>query len=164
MQKILLNLKDNLFIVLFVVLILGTVTLVFADQPPALPADTFAAPSQASNTAVTEASQQDSASSSPAAQQPQAAGMMGMVLPFALMFLVLYLFVIRPQNKKQKDHTTMLGALQHGDEIVTQSGMLGKVTGITDRVVTLEIAQNVKVKMLKDHVSKVIKGDIKDLA
>src|SRR5690606_33800017 len=122
-----------------------------------IPADTMVpAQTQTTGQVATEAAQAQPSS--------QTGGLMGMILPFALMFLVLYLFVIRPQNKKMKDHQGMISTLQHGDDVVTQSGLLGKVTGITDRVVTLEIAQNVKVKMLKDQVSKVLKGDIKDLA
>jgi preprotein translocase subunit YajC len=58
----------------------------------------------------------------------------------------------------------MITALKHGDEIVTNSGILGKVTGITDKVVTVEVADNVKVKMLKSQVSQVVKGSIKELS
>ncbi len=87
-----------------------------------------------------------------------------MLMPFALMFGVIYFLMIRPQQKKMKEHESMLGTLQHGDEVVTNSGMLGKVTGITDKVVTMEIAPDVRVKMMKSQVSQVLKGQVKDLA
>lgn len=96
-----------------------------------------------------------------ASQQP--GGIMAFA-PFILMFGVLYFLVLRPQQKKMKEQQSMITALKHGDEIVTNSGILGKITGITDKVVTLEVADNVRVKMLKSQVSQVVKGSIKDLA
>ena len=96
-----------------------------------------------------------------ASQQP--AGLMAFA-PFLLMFGVLYFLILRPQQKKMKEQQEMLTSLKHGDEIVTASGILGKVAGITEKVVTLEVADNVKVKMLKSQVSQVIKGSVKDLA
>lgn len=94
------------------------------------------------------------------AAQPQQPGFGGMIVPFVLMFGVLYFLMIRPQQKKAKEQQSMLGALKHGDEVITSSGMIGKITGITDKVVTLEIADNVRVKILKSQVSQVIKGQI----
>ena len=87
----------------------------------------------------------------------------GMLLPFALMFGVIYFLMIRPQQKKVKAQQAMLTALKHGDEILTTSGILGTVTGITEKVVTVEVADNVRVKMLKSQVSQVVKGQ-QDLA
>ena len=86
-----------------------------------------------------------------------------MLFPFALMFGVVYFLMIRPQQKKAKEQQDMLGGLKHGDEILTTSGILGKITGITDKVVTVEVADNVRVKMLKSQVSQIVKGPIKDL-
>ncbi len=93
----------------------------------------------------------------------QAGGIMAFA-PFLLMFAVLYFLVLRPQQKKMKEQQQMISSLKQGDEIVTSSGLLGKVTGITEKVVTLEIADDVRVKMLKSQVSQVVKGQIKDLA
>ena len=97
------------------------------------------------------------------ATAPQA-GFGGMMLPFVLMFGVVYFLMIRPQQKKVREQQSMLSELKHGDEILTSSGILGTVTGITEKVVTVEIADDVRVKMLKSQVSQVIKGQIKDLA
>ena len=72
-----------------------------------------------------------------------------MLLPFAAMFAVVYFLMIRPQQKKMKEQQDMLGQLKHGDEVVTTSGILGTITGITEKVVTLEIADDVRIKILK---------------
>ncbi len=63
-----------------------------------------------------------------------------------------------------KEQQSMLSALKHADEVVTSSGMLGTVKGITEKVVTLEIADDVKVKMLKSQISQVVKGKVQELA
>ena len=98
-----------------------------------------------------------------AAGAPGQPGFMATLFPFALMFVVIYFLVIRPQQKRAREQQQMLGGLKHGDEILTSSGILGKVTGIADKVVTVEVADNVRVKMLKSQVSQVIKGQIKDI-
>ena len=79
----------------------------------------------------------------------------GMLFPFLLMFVVIYFMIIRPQQKKQKEHQGVLDKLQHGDEIVTNSGIFGVVTGITDKILTLEIAQGVRIKILKNQIATV---------
>jgi preprotein translocase subunit YajC len=135
----------KLFLLVFAALIV-TASVVFADAP-AVPAGTAVAPAA-------------EGAASAIGGQP---GIMGMLMPFALMFGVLYFLMIRPQQKKMKEQQSMLSALSHGDEVVTTSGMLGKITGITDKVVTLEVADNVRVKMLKSQVSQVVKGPIKEL-
>ena len=98
------------------------------------------------------------ANGAPAAgQQP---GFGSMLIPFLLMFAVLYFLMIRPQQKKAKEQQSMLSALKQGDEVITTSGIIGTVAGLTDKVVTLEIADNVKIKILKSQVSQVVKGQI----
>jgi preprotein translocase subunit YajC len=95
----------------------------------------------------------------------QAPGLGSMLVPFALMLGVMWLLVLRPQKKKMQEQQSMLGALKHGDDVLTASGILGKVTGITEKFVTLEIADDVRVKMLKSQISQVLKDQkIKDLA
>ena len=96
---------------------------------------------------------------------PPQPGLAGMAVPFLAMFGVVYFLMIRPQQKKQKEQQNMLSELKHGDDVLTASGILGKVAGITDKFVTVEIADDVKVKMLKTQISQVIKqGQIQDLA
>jgi preprotein translocase subunit YajC len=88
----------------------------------------------------------------------------GMLLPLVLMFGVFYFLMIRPQQRKMKKQNEMLSALTSGDEVVLSSGIIGKVAGLTDKVVTLEVAKDVKVKVLKSQVSQVVKGQVQELA
>jgi preprotein translocase subunit YajC len=90
-------------------------------------------------------------------------GMASMLLPFAAMFGVVYFMMIRPQQKKMKEQQDMLGQLKQGDEVVTTSGILGTIRGLTEKVVTIEIDDDVKIKVLKSQVSQVVKGSFKDL-
>lgn len=86
---------------------------------------------------------------------------MGM-LPLVLMFVVLYFVMIRPQMKRQKEVKTMLEALAKGDEVVTQGGVMGKITKITDTVVTLEVANGVEVQLQRVAITQVLpKGTLK---
>ena len=87
-----------------------------------------------------------------------------MVLPFAIMFGVLYFLMIRPQQKKVKDQQALITSLKTGDEVLTSSCILGTITGVADKVVTLEIADDVRIKILKSQVSQVVKGQVKELA
>jgi preprotein translocase subunit YajC len=88
--------------------------------------------------------------------QPAAKGaqpfMASSFVPIILMFLVFYFFMIRPQKKKHDEEQGFLKALKKGDEVYTKSGILGKVCGLTEKVVTLEIAEAVKVKVLRSTV------------
>lgn len=90
------------------------------------------------------------------ASQPP--GAFGMFVPMLAVFGVFYFLMIRPQQKKAKEQQEMLTALKHGDDVLTSSGILGKVAGITEKFVTIEVADNVKIKMLKSQVSQVVKG------
>src|SRR5690348_14829272 len=89
--------------------------------------------------AMAEAPAVPAGSSAPTASSvaPQQPGGIMAFAPFLLMFGVLYFLVLRPQQKKVKEQQEMLSSLKHGDEIVTASGILGKVTGITEKVVTV---------------------------
>ena len=78
--------------------------------------------------------------------------MFGAILPIVLMFLVFYFLLIRPQQKKSKDHQKFLDSLQKGDDVITSSGIYGKIVGTTEKVITLEIADGIKVKMARGYV------------
>jgi len=73
-------------------------------------------------------------------------------VPFVLIFLVMYFLMIRPQKKRMEEEEAFLNKLSHGDEIYTKSGILGKVTGIAEKVVTLELEGGSKMKVLKSHI------------
>ncbi len=81
---------------------------------------------------------------------------------FAGLFLFMYLIVIRPQRKRQKEHRTLIAALSKGNEIVTNSGILGKITKIDDNFVVLEVSDKVELKFQRAAVHAVLpKGTIK---
>ncbi len=79
------------------------------------------------------------------------------LMPLILMFAIFYFLLIRPQQKRAKEHKAMLDALKRGDEVVTSGGIHGKVTGVTDETVTLEIAPNVRIKVAKPAIASVKK-------
>ena len=84
--------------------------------------------------------------------------------PLVLIFGVFYFLLIRPQNKKQKEHRQLVAALQTGDEVTTAGGLLGKVTEVKDNFIKVEVANNVIVTVQKHTVSAVMpKGTIKSV-
>jgi preprotein translocase subunit YajC len=84
---------------------------------------------------------------------PGGGGSMGLIL-MAGMVIVFYFFLIRPQAKKQKDQKNFETALEKGKEVVTASGILGKINKIEDQIVTLEIANKVFIRVTKSAISK----------
>lgn len=77
-------------------------------------------------------------------------------------FLIFWLFIIRPQSKRAKEHRAMLGALAKGDEVVTSGGLAGRVDDVGDAFVVVEIADGVKVKVQKHAIGAVLpKGTLK---
>ena len=83
------------------------------------------------------------------------AGGFGAFLPLILMFAIFYFLLIRPQQKKAKAHKQLLSALKKGDRVVSSGGLHGVVTGLTDDVVTMEIAPKVRVKVSRGSISGV---------
>jgi preprotein translocase subunit YajC len=78
-------------------------------------------------------------------------------LPLVLIFVVFYFLLIRPQQKKQKDHRTMLDALRRGDRIVTGGGILGTVSKVVSpEEVEVDIAPNVRVRVLRSTITSVV--------
>jgi len=83
--------------------------------------------------------------------------------PFLMMFGVMYLLILRPQQKKMKEQQAMLSALVEGDSVVTTSGILGVVRGLEEKVVKLEVASNVQIKVLRSQVSQKLKNGVIDV-
>ncbi len=81
------------------------------------------------------------------------------LVPLVFMFGIFYFLLIRPQQKKAKEHRTLLDSLKKGDNVVTAGGIYGKVTAIDDNVATLEIATGVNIKVKKGHIAEVVKKD-----
>ncbi|SRR5690606_6924248 len=73
-------------------------------------------------------------------------------IPFVLIFVVMYFLMIRPQKKRMEEEQSFLNKLSHGDEVYTKSGILGKVTGIAEKVVTIELEGGTRMKVLKSHI------------
>jgi preprotein translocase subunit YajC len=69
-----------------------------------------------------------------------------------LMIGVFYFMLIRPQQKKAKEHTNFLSGLKKGDQVVTRGGVIGRISGVADSTVTLEIQEKVRVKVLKSYI------------
>ena len=86
-----------------------------------------------------------------------AAGLLSLV-PFLLIFIVFYFLLIRPQQKRMKDHQAMLNAVRRGDKVVTNGGIVGTVTKVLteERELQVEIAENVRVKVKQDMLSSVV--------
>lgn len=83
-------------------------------------------------------------------------------LPLVLMFVVLYFIMIRPQMKKAKEHKAMVDALGKGDEVVTNGGVMGRVTKVSESVVFLEVASGVEIQLQRSAVAMVLpKGTLK---
>ena len=78
-----------------------------------------------------------------------------MVFPLVLIFVIFYFLLIRPQQKRMRQHQDMLGAVKPRDTAVTNGGLIGKVTKVDDNEVELEIAQGVRVRVMKTMLSDV---------
>jgi len=86
-----------------------------------------------------------------------AAGAFTSFVPLILIFAIMYFLMIRPQQKKLKEHKAMVEALRRGDQVLTQGGIVGKVTKVAeDGIVEVEIADGVKVKVLKNTIAQVM--------
>ena len=84
-------------------------------------------------------------------------------LPLILIFVVFYFLLIRPQQKRAKEHKNMVEALSKGDEVVTNGGLLGKITNVGENFVTVEVAAGTEVKVQKQSVATLMpKGTIKE--
>ena len=87
-------------------------------------------------------------------QQPQGCQQMsGMLIPILIMFAIIYFLMIRPQQKQKKKQESMISALKKGDKVITNAGIFGTVTGMTEGVLTLEVAKNVHIRVLRGQVA-----------
>jgi len=83
------------------------------------------------------------------------------LIPFLLIFIIFYFLLIRPQQKKQKQQQALLDALKKGDKVVTTSGIWGTITNLGKETVTLQIADNTKIKMQRENIARV-RGEEED--
>lgn len=87
------------------------------------------------------------------AQGSQGAGGFGAFVPLILMFVIFYFLLIRPQQKKSKEHREMVGNLKKGDRIITSGGIYGRITAVSDATLTVEISDRVRVKLNRSNVA-----------
>jgi preprotein translocase subunit YajC len=83
--------------------------------------------------------------------------LMAMMPMFLFMMVILYFLILRPQQKKQKDHQSMLGSMQKGDKIITIGGIHGVLIGVKDDIAVIKISENTKIEINKSAVATVIK-------
>jgi preprotein translocase subunit YajC len=84
------------------------------------------------------------------------------LIMIGVLFLLMYFMILRPQSKRAKEHKQMMDALAKGDEVVTNGGVAGRVTGVGEQFVSLEVAQGVELKVQKHAIAAVLpKGTLK---
>jgi len=82
---------------------------------------------------------------------------LGQFIPLILIFAIMWFLLIRPQQKKMKDHTAMVAALRRGDQVITQGGLIGKVAKVKDdNEVEVELGEGVKVRVVKSTIAQVL--------
>ncbi len=94
---------------------------------------------------------------------PQGPGMLNMLI-LPLMLVVFYFLLIRPQQKRHKEHQAMLSKLATGDEVVTGGGVLGRIVEVSDGFITVEIADGVRIKVQRQQITQLVpKGTYKSV-
>ncbi len=91
----------------------------------------------------------------PAGQGGGQGGALSTIVMIGAIFAIFYFLMIRPQQKRQKQQREMLASLKKGDTVITSGGLIGRITGLGDSVLTLELAERVRVKVLRSAVSSV---------
>ena len=79
-----------------------------------------------------------------------------MLIMIGIFFAIMYFMIIRPQQKRQKEHKSLMDSLTKGDEVVTNGGMMGKIKAVSDDVVRIELAENVIIKVQKHAIGSVL--------
>jgi preprotein translocase subunit YajC len=97
----------------------------------------------------------------PAGQSSGTSEILVGILPWLLIFIIFYMLMIRPQQRRVKEHQAAVAAIKKGDEVVTGGGIRGKVTKVSDDEAEVEIAQGVRVRVLKSTISAVLTGTSK---
>ena len=87
-------------------------------------------------------------------------GSWGGILPIILIFVIFYFLLIRPQQKRQKDHRMLLENIKVGEYVLTNGGIYGRITGIRENIITLEISDKVRVKVNRGNIAGVVKQDV----
>ena len=88
-----------------------------------------------------------------AAAAPEAGSMMSFVVPMIFMVVIFYFLLIRPHQKKAKEHKALLDNLKKGDRIITSGGIIGTIVNIDDQLVNVEIADKVRIEMARPYIA-----------
>lgn len=102
---------------------------------------------------ISNAYAEGATAAAPAQQNP----IMSMI-PLVLVFMVFYFLMLRPQKKKMEEERKYVEGLQKGEEVYTKSGIIGTIYGVTDKVITLDVGEGSKLKVLKSHIGGSTKG------
>jgi len=81
-------------------------------------------------------------------------------LPIIFIFIIFYFLLIRPQQKRSKEHRTLLENIKVGEYVLTSGGIYGKVTGMRENIITLEISDKVRVKVSRGNIAGIVKSDV----
>jgi len=81
-------------------------------------------------------------------------------LPIIFIFVIFYFLLIRPQQKRQKEHRSLLGNLKVGDNVLTSGGIYGRITGMKENIITVEISDKVRVKVNRGNIAGVERQDV----
>jgi preprotein translocase subunit YajC len=81
-------------------------------------------------------------------------------LPIIFIFVIFYFLLIRPQQKRSKEHRTLLENIKTGEYVLTSGGIYGRITGIKDNIITIEISEKVRVKVNRGNIAGVVKQDV----
>ncbi len=87
--------------------------------------------------------------------QPQGMGLSTLLFP-VILIAIMYFLMIRPQMKRQKEHKALIEKIKRGDEVLTNGGLVGKVTDVGDNFVTVEVADNVRIRVQKGAIGSVL--------
>lgn len=97
----------------------------------------------------------------PAGQSSGTTGLLVGILPWVLIFGIFYILMIRPQQQRVKQHQASINAVKKGDEVITGGGIRGRVTKINDEEAEVEIAQGVRIRVIKSTISQVLAPNTK---
>lgn len=97
----------------------------------------------------------------PVGQSSGAAGLVVGILPWLAIFAIFYVLMIRPQQRQMKAHRDSISAVKKGDEVITGGGIRGKVTKVSDDEAEVEIAQGVKIRVVKSTISQIVNPNTK---
>jgi preprotein translocase subunit YajC len=97
----------------------------------------------------------------PAAGPSGASSVLVGIVPWLAIFVIFYFLMIRPQQRQVKEHRAAIAAVKKGDEVVTGGGIRGKVTKVTDEEAEVEVAQGVRIRVIKSTISQVLTPNTK---